>query len=1177
MSDAVLPLRSDGVSMSDISTDLNSFVTQQSGDNGGGRDVDWYPFQQDPTSHTLGYLQVGFSTDKNARDGTPADSATRAQYWSKFASQVFPAIKSSVLLNRVDAVCSQTALRIPTVARHGSMGPIWNLLETAACRVFDHTLEATIRIFDKEREELIRFKRRKERPKHNKVKGTPEFDEVRHSIQDGRTTYNVDRSGRYRGYALQMFRANGKDANCHARHPRVMNRFNEDEDDCFVSFGRAHAVLAATMAGGRGQATGILEVSRRKGGAYTAAEEAACIHFVCRAYAMMASADVICRECRTVQQLRDLQSALEPVSLSTLSGEAQLLRKLSVQSKQILRAEKSLWFLVDEESKCFRSKISDHGTEIVVTFDRGSILNVVRETKKFRCIRNVKTCSDRDARSMNTSDYLGAVGEVTTTIAVPLLTADGDVMGVVQVINRVGSAEPFDHTAIDVLTKMAGFASIAFQNFRLLGSVISQRGFALDHLEDLHSSAEVIESVIHNAGRAVNADYAVLFLNPSIDEDKGKYLLLYDSENTQLDGASSSTARTAVGETKPNGDNDRWAMVSMNSLAGNCASTGSIINILDARTDARRDKSFDQILAAHRGGRFQRVAVLCVPIIDPKGNVAGVVQVMNKQVPGGGSYGYFVPADETKLKGLLAAAAVSIKSAMLHDAAEKSYKRLNRLLEVAKAVSREHDIHALLKTVLDAAQDVVSATKRSIWTIDYDTEELCSNFIVPNQEIRIPLTAGIAGAVASSGKFEHIPDAYKDSRFDQEVDRRTGNHTRNILCAPLISSHGATLGVLQVLNKRGGRSFTNEDINLIQAFASQAACSLENLQMFRHIHKLQEYANTVAPTSNSIALTIGADGHCVHSSLNPIYVLGVSIEEMRSTGFPMWIGQGESSKRNRELAVAMARILGDGSQLHRTRSVSFHNYTYVSPSGSKILMNITLTPTLSNSFHVKGLNVIMTNIKRHLVKKVVEARYNYGISNMIRAPWKPLHDPAILGDKLLPHRTMSTDMDDVLAAAEMQEMNQRLVMESGTLVTPNPRRVSMTMATQPLKSVRQSARATYKANTAVPTHGEEANYSVHREVQDSSCAVLSIFMELVSSKGQKGSSYDTNTFSDGAPDSPSSFKSGAKPKIDATPSVVDAILKSSLNRSFGIGVKMRLHPEDFAHHFRLEAMLLVAE
>ena len=120
--------------------------------------------------------------------------------------------------------------------------------------------------------------------------------------------------------------------------------------------------------------------------------------------------------------------------------------------------------------------------------------------------------------------------------------------------------------------------------------------------------------------------------------------------------------------------------------------------------------------------------------------------------------------------------------------------------------------------------------------------------------------------------------------------------------------------------------------------------------------------------SNSIALIIDADGHCVHSSLNPVYVLGISMEEMRSTGFPLWIGQGKGSKRNRELAIAMARILGDGSALHRARSISLNNYTYVSPLGSKILMNITLTPIFSNSFQVKGLNVIMTNIKRHLVE-----------------------------------------------------------------------------------------------------------------------------------------------------------------------------------------------------------------
>ena len=64
-----------------------------------------------------------------------------------------------------------------------------------------------------------------------------------------------------------------------------------------------------------------------------------------------------------------------------------------------------------------------------------------------------------------------------------------------------------------------------------------------------------------------------------------------------------------------------------------------IVNIYDARADARRDKNSDRILAVHRGREFQGVAVLCVPIVDPKGNVTGVVQVMNKRVKGGGNYG----------------------------------------------------------------------------------------------------------------------------------------------------------------------------------------------------------------------------------------------------------------------------------------------------------------------------------------------------------------------------------------------------------------------------------------------------------------------------------------------------------------------------------------------------------
>ena len=79
---------------------------------------------------------------------------------------------------------------------------------------------------------------------------------------------------------------------------------------------------------------------------------------------------------------------------------------------------------------------------------------------------------------------------------------------------------------------------------------------------------------------------------------------------------------------------------------------------------------------------------------------------------------------------------------------------------------------------------------------------------------------------------ENIPDAYSDSRFDQRVDKRTGYHTRNILCMPIVSKTGARIGVTQVLNKKGSAPFSAKDESRLQAFTAQVAVSLENAQLF---------------------------------------------------------------------------------------------------------------------------------------------------------------------------------------------------------------------------------------------------------------------------------------------------------------------------------------------------------
>ena len=72
-------------------------------------------------------------------------------------------------------------------------------------------------------------------------------------------------------------------------------------------------------------------------------------------------------------------------------------------------------------------------------------------------------------------------------------------------------------------------------------------------------------------------------------------------------------------------------------------------------------------------------------------------------------------------------------------------------------------------------------------------------------------------------KAINIPDAYKDPRFNQNVDKQTGYRTRTILCVPMRSLEGEVVGVLQALNKLDGKPFNAEDEELLSALGGQAA------------------------------------------------------------------------------------------------------------------------------------------------------------------------------------------------------------------------------------------------------------------------------------------------------------------------------------------------------------------
>jgi putative ABC transport system ATP-binding protein len=94
-------------------------------------------------------------------------------------------------------------------------------------------------------------------------------------------------------------------------------------------------------------------------------------------------------------------------------------------------------------------------------------------------------------------------------------------------------------------------------------------------------------------------------------------------------------------------------------------------------------------------------------------------------------------------------------------------------------------------------------------------------------EIRFPVGTGIAGLVAQSGAAIRIDDAYADPRFNREVDRQTGFRTRSILSLPVKNQRGEVFAVAQLLNRKDGKPFDDEDEQRFAAFIQSIGVILE--------------------------------------------------------------------------------------------------------------------------------------------------------------------------------------------------------------------------------------------------------------------------------------------------------------------------------------------------------------
>ena len=388
-------------------------------------------------------------------------------------------------------------------------------------------------------------------------------------------------------------------------------------------------------------------------------------------------------------------------------------------------------------------------------------------------------------------------------------------------------------------------------------------------------------------------------------------------------------------------------------IAGSVFGSG----VAEIITDAYRDARFNPEVDRRTGYRTRDI--LCVPLRNRADQVIGATQVLNKRS------GPFTTADMALLEAISRHAATALEQAQMMERLEQARREELELLAITEAISTELHLDTLLVRIVAAATQLLDAERSTLFVYDPSTDELWSRVAegTEHRQIRLPANAGIAGAAFISGDVLNIPDAYADPRFNRDFDRRSGFRTRNLLNVPVIDRTGERLGVVQVLNKRGGQ-FTQVDIRRLKAFSAGIAVTLENARLFSDVLALKNYNESILKSLSNGVVTL--DRECVIVKINEAAqrILGLSSEALVDRPAEQAFGN---------LNAWITRSL---EFVARMGATDYHADTDLKqPDGGVASVNLTAAPFLDTEGKSIGYMLVFEDITREKRVRNTMARY----------------------------------------------------------------------------------------------------------------------------------------------------------------------------------------------------------
>lgn len=428
-----------------------------------------------------------------------------------------------------------------------------------------------------------------------------------------------------------------------------------------------------------------------------------------------------------------------------------------------------------------------------------------------------------------------------------------------------------------VVTDVEHKLRVVNQTLSILDNVLESQGF--DAILN-----EMLRSITLKTGELLNADRTTIFL---LDEERDELwsIVAQDERGKNLELRFPKTV----------------------GIAGEVATRREVVNIpfdfyQDSRSSAAQE--FD------KKNNYRTYTMLALPLLDDAGDLVAVVQLINKLRPAHDpaapleekiDLAGFTAEDEQVFRDFAPSIRLILESSRSFYRATQQQRAASALMKATKALSQSSlDLEETLSKVMDEAKELMKADRSTLWLLDPERDQLWTKVPIDGkvQELRIPMGAGFAGHVATTGEPVLIPfDLYDHPNAEtaKETDKKTSYRTCSMLCMPVFNADGELIAVTQLINKRRQgefppydpahypeapdcwrASFNRNDQEFMKAFNIQAGVALQNAKLFDTVKQQEQLQRDILRSLSNGVISTDREGRIIAANESARKLLGLA-------------------------------------------------------------------------------------------------------------------------------------------------------------------------------------------------------------------------------------------------------------------------------------------------------------